>query len=304
LREKNRQLELTEDIKEIVLRDHFYKPETPTNEKQMPSVTINQVNNQILNNFNMINNMLNNLSDTDKLSKYLSYNNKRLTDHEDYLENKFANRNDKLENNKYNEGYLLQLEDIYKVIDDVTCRSDDLENMNILYDKDSKRFRIYSCGKWESFMESFGIKTIIRLLKSYFLDNYEKYLLCNLYGFEYTKLNRVKLKEYLDIYYHFLASMELDPIIATSLDEDIFGRLVKENEPNYMVNRLVDEFIKIKKSVKKSEINGTNKKILNLLKDNHSHNLKNLNKSILEILKVDEEFSNLLMDSIQKKGGT
>jgi hypothetical protein len=123
----------------------------------------------------MMNNLLSNLSDTDKLSKYLGYSDKRLTDHEDYLENKFANRNDKLDNNQFSNGYFLQLEDIYNVIDDVTLRKNDFENMNILYDKNSKRFSIYSCGKWDSFMESTGIKAVVRLLKSYFLDNYEKY---------------------------------------------------------------------------------------------------------------------------------
>jgi hypothetical protein len=122
-----------------------------------------------------------------------------------------------------------------------------------------------------------------------------------LHGSEHSKLNRVKLKEHLDIYYRFLASMEMDPLIATLVDEEIFGRLIKENEPNYMVNRLVDEFISIKKTVKKSEMNGVTKKILSILKDSHSHNLESLNRSILEILKVDQEFSNLLMDSIPLK---
>jgi hypothetical protein len=97
--------------------------------------------------------------------------------------------------------------------------------------------------------------------------------------------------------------VNLDPLIATSTDEEIFSRVIKENEPSYMVNCLVDEFVKMKKGLKTSEMAGTSKKILNLLKDNHSHNLESLNRSILEILKVDEEFSNLLMDSIPKMVG-
>jgi hypothetical protein len=97
--------------------------------------------------------------------------------------------------------------------------------------------------------------------------------------------------------------MELGPLVTTSIDDEaIFRRPIKEGNPFYMVHRMGEEFTKIKETVKKSEIRGTNKKVLDLLKSNHSSNLKSLNKSILEILKVDEQFSNLLMDCISKMG--
>ena len=52
----------------------------------------------------------------------------------------------------------------------------------------------------------------------------------------------------------------------------------------------MNTFNDLKSTVKTQEKNSTKKQLLNILKENSVHNIQELNKSVLTIIKVDQQF--------------
>jgi hypothetical protein len=284
-------LTLTEEIAETVLANHeYHRPKQPTQ-------VINNNNNNI---FNMVTNIVNSMEFDEKMRRVLDYRQEKTLDFEDGLEKKFAYRVEKLENDKFSSGYFLTLDDLFKIINDVTLLKDDgLEEFNVLYDKVIKRFRFYRCLEWESFLEDIGSKELISLIKSYYLDTYEKYLIRNLHVDRDTGLNRIKIKEHLEIYYRFISIFDLTPSITDCVDEEILGHRLVENNDTYLAETYVKLFQEEKNRVKSSDKLSVKRKIVNIVKENTTQNLQKLNKAIMEILRVDDIFRDTLLKSRQ-----
>jgi hypothetical protein len=276
-------MELTEEIKETVLKDHIYHlpPEKPDNTYK-----------QQINNYNMVINMVNGMPFEEKMEHVLCYQkDNKLLDFEDGLETRFSHRIERLENGRYRSGYFLGLDDFLGLINEITLIDENhLYQFNVLFDRVLKRFRLYRCQEWESYLEDVGVKELVSLLKSYFLDTYEMYLVKSLHADSSLVTNRVKLQEHLDIYYRFLAIFDLSPSVQDNTDEDILGHKLVENNDSYLAEKYLGLYYAQRKELKLSEKSGVKRKIINIVKQNTIHNMSLLDKTLKDILKIDESF--------------
>jgi hypothetical protein len=229
--------------------------------------------------------------DTDqKLNLLMDYQNKKTIDFEDGLESQFKEKVKKLENDRYLNGYYLGEDDILKLVDNVTkIDNGNIEKFNILFDKTLRRLKLFSCGNWDSYLEDIGCTEVIRLIKSYFFDTYEVYLVRNLHCDENSQ-SRAKLREHLEIYYRFIGVFELNPTIYNMSDDDILGHRLVENDEFHLSNRYTKLFHDLKKELRISEKNKIKRKIACIIKENTQYNLGQLNKAILELLQIDGDF--------------
>jgi RNase P protein component len=273
---------LTPDIVQHVLEHRVYHP------PKRPTVI----------NYNTMNNFIGHMDFEEKMGHLLTYRQKRIEDIEDGLEKKFQYRVDRLEGDKFKAGCYLSLDDLLCVVNDVTrVDRENIERFNILFDKAVKRFRLYRCKSWESFLEDIGVRELVSLIKSYYLDAYEMYLVRNLHTDHPTELNRLKLLEHLEIYYQFISSFDLSPFVVNFTDQEILGhRLVEESE-NHLAERYLTVYCEQKQRVKPVERNRTKRKIINIVKENTVHNLGELDKILMELLKVDDSFKRQILQS-------
>jgi hypothetical protein len=280
-------LDLTEEIRQVVLQDHQYHPPV----KREPHVT------NIIN-YNTLNKFVLNMSFDEKMTHVMDYQQKKLLDFEDNLENHFEHRIARLEGNKYRSGYFLSEDDLFQIINDVTkINKEHLEQFNIFYHKAVKRFQLYRGTTWESYIEDIGAKELVSLIKSYYLNTYELYLIRHLHGEEARPLNRSRLKEHLDIYYRFIAVFELPPAVCDEDDQEILGHRLKENIDNYLGETYMKLYSEQKKLLKTSEANRVKRKIINIIKENTIHNISELNQVVFEILKVNESLRQQVIDA-------
>jgi hypothetical protein len=280
-------IELTDEVKEYVLKNHKYIP--PKFDKQPKTI------NQTVNMYNVFNNLVTQMDFEQKVNLLMNYQNRKLIDFEDGLNDHFEHRLKKLEQDKYPNGYYLNEDGLLKLIDNVTkIDKDNIEKMNVLFDKTVRRLKLYSCGDWDSYLEDIGCKEVVKLVKSYFLDTYENYLIRNLHCDD-TSQNRVKLREHLEIYYRFISIFELDPAITNLTDEEILGHVLIEDNEFYLANTYSKLFYDQKKEVKIGDKNKCKRKIANIIKENTQHNLSQLNRTILELLRADSDFKQQLV---------
>ena len=288
-------LELTDEIKNDVLQNHFYvfKIENSTSFEAKPITGLNQT----FNNFQTINNIVSNMESIEKIKMIIDYQGIHQLDYEDRLERDFQARLEKLEQDEYAGGYCLNHDNLLQLVDGATkMDEDDLNQFNILFDKTLNRVKILSCGKWDSYLEEIGVKEVIRLLKSYFLDSYEMYLVKHLHS-EDLKKNRFSIRNHLDIYYKFLSTFDLDASVCTQTDRMIMGYELRPNNEYYLAEHYGKIYRDIKSETKISEKNKIRRTITNIIKENSTHNLNKLNKIMLDLVKTDPEFLNQIINS-------
>ena len=278
---------LTDEIKDFVYINRVYHP---------PKLNKQQIVNQSINHYNMLNNFLVQMDPLDKIKHLLEYHDKRLLGFEDRLEVHYSYRVDRMENDKYVTPYMLNQENLLSEIDKLSKIdiSHDPENkiglMNILHDRTMKRLKIWSGFEWESFLEDIGAKEIVSLIKSYFFDIYEKYLLIKLHKDGQAGYDRAKIKEHLEIYYKFIGMFDLFPYIIDVTDSEILGHRLKEDNERFLGETYMCLYQKLKISQKQSELNHIKRSVISILKNNTNHNIDQLNQSISELVKVNRDF--------------
>ena len=261
--------------------------------EEKPKSVINNITN-----YNTLNNFVNNLDDMDKLVKYIGHKHIALEDVETTIENKYSKEIDRLENDKYKYGFDLKQGDFMKIVDNI-CKIDNIEEMNIIYEKDVNKIQIYS-SFWESFLEEEGLKRVIELIQDYYLYVYENYLVKKIYKRDANLKRKQDYKELLKEYFKFLGCFDVKPKAQSKTNEEIL-ETTNMIEYDYTDNEYAIEeycmelFIKIKDELQKSEVNNTKKRVLDILKKNSKQNLKELNKSVLNLLNADDEFKKMIM---------
>jgi hypothetical protein len=279
-------MELTDEIREIVLKDRKYHPPK--------RIT------KIVNNYNTLNKIVLGMDISEKMDHYLQYSQQKMLDFEDKLENHFEYRVERLEQNKYRGGCFLTENDFVKLVDDVTKISqENLEKFNVFYKKTVKRFQLYRGTSWESYIEEDGARELVSLIKSYYLDTYEAYLIRHLHCDDIETLDRGKLKEHLAIYYRFISAFELRPFIVDQEDRDILGHRLVENTSHYLAETYLKQYIDEKDALKRNEKVRIQKKVINVIKENTVHGIGQLNQVLFQILKVDDKFREQLINCLE-----
>jgi len=283
-------LYLTDEIREEVLNHHEYHPET-----QKP------IQNNI-NNYNMMLGILNSMESLDKVKLLTDHQKLPVLDIEDDLEKKYEILVKRLETGDMTYGYFLGLDDLFNIVNNCTLhQSGEYIHFNVFFDKMVNRLKLWRGRSWETYLEDAGIKQLVSLIKSYYLDSYEIYLIRNLHNIGRVRINRWQVKDHLSIYYQFLVVFGLEPHIVNLDDDEVLGYNPKEGQSNYLATTYSKLYNEQKKSQKESTIKATKRKIVNIVKDNSIQNVRNLDKTIIELLKIDDNFKEELFKSRQLK---
>jgi hypothetical protein len=279
-------IELAEEIKEYILENRVYH--------------IPKKNSDTIINYNTLNKFIVQMNIPDKINYLLEYQNKRLLDVEDDLEKHFQNRIGRLESDKYQGGYLLSEDGIFDLINKFTkVGQEQFERFNIFYYKAVKRFKLFRGTSWEEFLEDTGARELVALIKSYFLDNYEQYLIKHLHGRDVRCLNRVELKQHLEIYYRFIGIFDLVPYICDLEDQEVLGHRLLEENDNFLAKTYMEVYSDQKKMIKPQERKRTKRKIVDIINGNTIGGVSELNQILTDLLKVNQEFKQHIIDSLR-----
>lgn len=187
-----------------------------------------------------------------------------------------------LENNLF-EDFSLDHQKLLDVVDAITsCNSMD-------------RLKIYSNGKWNSLIYEHGVMELMQKIQSFYLDYYELYLLKRAYtGGAY---DRQCVRERLQDYYKFLVCFELRPAIKDQDDGDI---METDEDTTSLQDIYYPIFCELQEKMPLGEANRLRKKIHEVIKTNNKSSMLDLNKNVMEQMKIDEGFQQIVLEQIQK----
>ena len=279
-------IELTPEIKEKILANRIYK--LPKEKKEASIINNIQYN-------NTINNYIKNMDPLDKIEKYMTYKDIELLCLEEDMEQNFSARVDKLENDKFKFGYDIDENRLFDIIDEISqIKRGDLKKLNIVYDDKSKELNLYKSGSWETLIVERGIKEVVVILKDYFLDYYEKYLLKKIHVLAViAQMKANKYKEDLERHYKFIGCFDLLPFVQDKDDCEIIGD-EGESGKYTIEEKWMTKYNDIVYNTKKGEITKIKKNITDILKNNTKRNMKELNNNMIDLLNIDKEFKNTL----------
>ena len=297
--EVRQNITLTEDIKEHVLANRRYVPPTPQN----PLVNI--VNN--INTHNTIANYVNKIDVKENLTKYLDFKDLELQTFETKLEDKYAAKVRRLERNGYKRGFVLEAKDLMNLIDEISSiQRDDatFEDMNVIFNNKYQKLQIYSDGIWDEYLVDNGLTRIIEIVKAYYLDTYEIYLIRRIKDGTMTTAH-------LKSYYKFIACFRTKPVIKGLADNKI---LYNPNDPAYdqepafhdiaahsLADRFYPMYQQINDDLRRVEIADMKRKVVEIIKRNSTRNIDEFNKKIVDLIRMDDGFKSSLLFSTTAK---
>lgn len=285
-------IELTDDIKNHILEYRVYH------------VQKNESKHVTINNFNTMNNFIANMETMEKLVKYLSYNNMELIDYDRDIETKYQKHAKKLENNLYKD-FALGRDDLYDIIDHVSKVKDDndMNGFNVLYDTKFDELKLYESGTWENILFEKGVKKLIVTIQEYFLDSYELYLVRKIVNSDTNAHQKMKCRELLEEYYRFISVFDCQPYIKGKNDMEILYNIDEDrhDEPcdEYTIEEeLLPCFNRISDLHTKSELKKIKTEVFDIIKRNSKKNIHELNKKVINLFSMDENFKKMLLGNI------
>jgi hypothetical protein len=294
-----RKVELTDDVKEHVLLNRRYDQDGAQLVVQggvqsgtQPTVQVVNNINQIINNFNVINNFVSNINPLDKITHLIQYSDMALVPFEEQVERKYEGCVEKLNNDGYKYGYELDIDGIIDIIDEVSqVTSDNMNELNVLYDEKGKKIALYS-GEWKSLRVNHAIKHVISIIKSCYTNAYEAFLIRRIKNGTMSQYKKQKSCELLREYYKFLGSNEVLPGVSDDFPTDDIASLddgVRE-EFNELYKKVIEKMTIGEKTKIHSEVIG-------VIQRNSRKNIDELNKKIVSLIQMDEEFKTNLIGS-------
>jgi hypothetical protein len=292
-------IELTDEIKEYILNNRIYIIQKPEKQEKTKKPQIIH-NNQIINNYQQITNLITGMDSFEKINKYIKYKNIELLDIDDIFNETFELKSNKLKNNKFKYFYL-NVQSIIGIIDEITTIKD-INKLNIFYDNILNKIKIFCDNEWLSLLIDFGIVTLIDKIQYAYLNSYECYLIRKIIN-ENNYQSKQELKEILGEYYKFLAWFDIKPYIYRKNNNEI---LFNDNDDKYYeVNNdysMYDEYYKLYTNIilkiNKTEQSKVKKGIENIIKKNTKSFIIELNKKFLESFQNDEEYKNDFIKSL------
>lgn len=292
-------IELTNDIKSYVLANRIWNASSTS--PPTTNTTINTIN--TINNFQCINNFVSNMNPMDKLQKYVDYNDLMTVNFGDYIEDTYKNEIRKLEKDKYRYGYKLERKHFMEIIDKLSGgETRDVDNINVIYDDSLMKLKIYNNDSWESHLIESGLQELITIIKANFLDTYETYLIKKIYDSNTTALEKTKNRESLFEYYKFISIFYVEPYVKGKTNEELLTNNIGDCEShdidsNSIQDELMPKYHEILNSTMKSETSKIKKDIIEIVKRNSKNNIKELNKKIVTLFNMDENFKQIILKS-------
>lgn len=281
-------VELTDEIKQHILDNRVYKIPKPAK-----TTIINNIQN-----FNTMNNFITNMDVLEKVQHLTSHRNLELINFEDHVRETLY---DKVEELKLGDDYIEHRpSDFLDFIDKVSNRQS-IEAFNIFYDATVNKLKIFDDGEWCDKLISTGIQDIMRVIQDSYLEHYEFYLVRKLHKEGDNCRSGQRWKEMLIEYYKFLGALDVNPRIKDQSDSEI---LYDTDDDRYgsgddECRNIQDRYMPLyekQKILAKSESKVLKREIFNILKYNSKQSISDLNKAVLRLFKMDDEFKRKFLD--------
>jgi len=287
----NRNVDLTEEIKECILENRRYLPK----ETDQPTVMHTINNNQTINNY------IANLDTFAKLKELTSYKNKPIKDFETKVEDMYERealcfKTDSVGGEiKYDQGHFMEM------IHEVTCvQKRDFDDMCVVYNKDEDRiYMSVGSGKWDDFHRERGAMYLVETIASYCLEHYEVFLIRKLESGEQNYRERI------EEYYRFISIFGVRPFVQGKADVQI---MYNDDDPEYdddvdehdadahvIADRYQRLYAKIRDNTTSLQKRTTVKSVLDVIKATSKTNIRELNKRIMTILNMDDGFKESML---------
>lgn len=299
-------MELTEAVKECVLKNRIYRPPPPP-PVIVPPLASTPMNN-IITQHNTMNNFIARLDTIDKLNRLTMHRQKDLMDFETKVESLYEKDVERFKNDTFRGDVELKQTHYMEMIHDVALSKEkDLEDMCVVFSKDDGRFYIsMGCGEWDNYQKDRGLTYIIETLVACRLEFYEKYLIRKLEGGG-SMASHAALRECLEEYYRFIGTFNVKPCVVGKSDCQI---MYNDDDSSYNSDvdssdvetfRIIDKYYaiyhRITTATPSSAKTACVKQVVDELKNSTKTNMKELNKRVMAILKVDEGFKQTIMAS-------
>lgn len=262
---------LDDTMKEHIMNNRIYhkpKEEKPTT---------------IINNYNQINNLVQQMDAIDKIQYCNDYNKKELIDFEDAMEDKYTPTATKLNEDKL-KGFQLVWGNLLEMIDDALFYGKNVDKFNFLYDVNSNKIKVYCGGEWKSMLFEIGVQFMLSVVQSFYLNSYECYVIRNIESNSQNNFHaKAEYRDRLVDYYKFLVCFDIKPFSSAHHDLE---NLLEED----MAEKYYNLFLKTKEGVTARMCQQVQRKVYSIIKEANKTNIQDLNKSIMEIIKVDTEF--------------
>jgi hypothetical protein len=282
-------IDLTDDIKEFILQNRVYHVEKPVDEQK--------VINQTINNYNCMQNFVANMDVLDKLNKFTEHNKIELVDFEEKIEETYMLTSKKLDEDKFKYGYQLKTENFMELIDSISSLlHSKIEYYNLLHD--GNKLKLYERGVWRSFLIEQGVKQMLTITKDYYLDSYECFLMRKIKKHQTSVFDIQKSKELLIQYYKFIGCFEIDPYCKDHYDHEILKLEEDVSNDEFRDEYSLEFYAYYRKATDKltrSEITKMKKDVIDIVKRNTTQNIQELNKKVMSLIQMDEEFKRNFM---------
>jgi hypothetical protein len=296
------QTEMTDAIRECVLANRVYVLPKKVNDS-----------NHVINNYNTIINYIGNMDTFTKIHQLLAYKNAEPIDFETQVEELYKPHVRRLQNDsykvpvEYKHDYYMDI--IHKTTSSIRddTRELTIDDLNVVYNKDDKR--VYICvgsESWEPYTLAKGVSHVVDTISANYLAAYEVYLIRKIEGVGAGKaappMTKPNLSACLDDYYAFISTFGVHCYVQRRHDNQIIyneGHSLFDEEPDDDPHRLVDKYTARYAAVaarltekQKQTITGN---VVDIIKTNSCANIRELNKSITNIIKMDQEFKERLL---------
>jgi len=289
-------LELSNDIKDCVMRDRIYHIPKTKNKKR---VNNNQytINNMF---FNMsIPNRIEHLMDHFKLAEPIKDFSETCYDYLDPLATPFREKDVVDDRCVFlNESeYSKCLEVVSSLTNKIT--KEDMGAMNLAYEMNKPIILIYEDGEWKENMLHRGVEYILQSVQQAYWSKYECCLIATIERNSNMR-HRSECDSQLRSFYRFLTKIGLLPYVSGKDDQDIMLDYCNDNEYSETSNDLCIKYQKVfdqeKKEVTKRETNRTIKEIMDIIKSNGKSNLEKINELFLRVFNIDYNFQHAMKD--------
>jgi hypothetical protein len=283
-------LDITDDIKQIILRDRFYHPPTPTPK------TSRSVQNIVTNNNSVMNFINTSLTPLQMVESYTQYHNINVRPVDEYLEEKFSDANESLENPMFS--FELQVDDLLTVIDEISSSSKRHDDMNILYDSKEDKISIKEDDEWKSSIVNRGLKQILEKLQEFYLDYYECFVITKIITSSNAFVQQQN-KELVDVYYRFIAAFDLPPYVKDQRDYYIVKSITNRKETK-IADEFMDRYRQVRESLKVCDKRSIRKDVLDIIKKNSTTNMNTLKSRISDMFCDDQTFKEYMENIIKE----
>ena len=281
-------IELTNEIKEHILTNFIYMI------PKVPRVSIKNTTNVLIQNFNMMNQFVANMSNIEKISQYTGYNNTEIQDFNEMVESKYIDEVNQMEHPD-EDNYGVQTLDTNALLDviDNVSKTWNGSYMNMIYDTKNNKINIYE-GVWEEMLAQNGLIRVLTTIQDNYLDAYEIYLIRTI---ETTPSYREKARhlELLKEYYKFISSFGL----PARVDDMTNGHILNNRSVSLdLSERYWSIFAKIRDNQKRREVCKMKRDVIEIIKRNSNQCVEEMNKTVVELIHMDEKFKHIMLSKI------